>query len=283
MKIYISSLAVKKHSISEIIEILALKGVNNIELTGGTKYSSFDLKKVLELKSKYNLNFLCHNYFPPPKEDFIINLGSLDNKIFDKSIKHIKSAILLSVKLESDKFACHSGFFIDVKLNELGNEISTQKILNKEESIRLFKEAQLYLNSFAKEKGVKLYFENNVLSHSNYKNFNRVNPFMFTDNKNIDDVILKTSNILVDFAHLKVSCNTLNLNFIENLKDLANKTDYWHISDNDGFSDSNDLLKDNSEMIKQFKNLYKANKTITIEVKGGVENAIISLNSLNEI
>jgi len=283
MKIYISSLAVKKHSISEIIEILALKGVNNIELTGGTKYSSFDLKKVLELKSKYNLNFLCHNYFPPPKEDFIINLGSLDNKIFDKSIKHIKSAILLSVKLESDKFACHSGFFIDVNLNELGNEISTQKILNKEESIRLFKEAQLYLNSFAKEKGVKLYFENNVLSHSNFKNFNRVNPFMFTDNKNIDDVILKTSNILVDFAHLKVSCNTLNLNFIENLKDLANKTDYWHISDNDGFSDSNDLLKDNSEMIKQFKNLYKANKTITIEVKGGVENAIISLNSLNEI
>ena len=36
-------------------------------------------------------------------------------------------------------------------------------------------------------------------------------------------------------------------------------------------------------MIKQIKHLDKANKTITIEVKGGLENAIKSLNSLNEI
>ena len=283
MKIYISSLAEKNSSISEIIEKLALEGVNNIELTGGTKYSNFDLKKVLELKSKYNLNYLCHNYFPPPKEDFIINLGSLNNEIFDKSIKHIESAILLSVNLESDKFACHSGFFIDFGLNEIGNEILNQKILNNKESIRLFKEAQLYLNSFAKEKGIKLYFENNVISHFNYNNFNKVNPFMFTDNNNVDDVILKSSNILVDFAHLKVSCNSLNLDFTSNLIDLANRTDYWHISDNNGFSDTNELLKDNSEMIKQIKHLDKANKTITIEVKGGLENAIKSLNSLNEI
>jgi len=283
MKMYISSLAEKSNSISEIIEKLALNGVNNIELTGGTKNSNFDLKELLELKAKYNLNYLCHNYFPPPKDDFIINLGSLNNEIFDKSIEHVKTAIMLSNTLESDKFACHSGFFIDFSLNEIGNKILNQKIINIKESIRLFKEAQLYLNSFSEEKGVKLYFENNVISHFNFKNFNKVNPFVFTDNNNIDDVILKASNILLDLAHLKVSCNTLNLNFTENLMDLANKTDYWHISDNDGFSDTNDLLKDNSEMMTEIKKLDKSNLTITIEVKGGIENAIKSSNALNEI
>ena len=53
MKIYISSLAEKSNSISEIIEKLALNGVNNIELTGGTKNSNFDLKELLELKAKF--------------------------------------------------------------------------------------------------------------------------------------------------------------------------------------------------------------------------------------
>lgn len=280
MKIYISTLAVKNNSITNIIEILALNGVKNIELTGGTKHSNFDLHKILELKSKHNLNFICHNYFPPPKEDFIINLGSLNNEIFDKSIKHIENSILLSVKLESNKFACHSGFYIDFSVSEIGNEISSQKISNKKESIRIFKEAQLYLNSFAKEKGIKLYFENNVISYFNHSNFNKVNPFMFTDNSNVDDVILKSSNILLDIAHLKVSCNTLNLDFPRDLTALANRTDYWHISDNDGYSDSNELLKIDSDLMNQIKHFDKSNKTITIEVKGGVENAIKSQNSL---
>ena len=140
MKIYISSLAEKGKSISEIVEKLALNGVNNIELTGGTKNSNFDLKELLELKAKYNLNYLCHNYFPPPKDDFIINLGSLNNEIFDKSIEHVKTAIMLSNTLESDKFACHSGFFIDFSLNEIGNKILNQKIINIKESIRLGQE-----------------------------------------------------------------------------------------------------------------------------------------------
>ena len=165
MKIYISSLAEKSNSISEIIEKLALNGVNNIELTGGTKNSNFDLKELLELKAKYNLNYLCHNYFPPPKDDFIINLGSLNNEIFDKSIEHVKTAIMLSNTLESDKFACHSGFFIDFSLNEIdkAKEIFF-KILDDEISnqmpLKIIEEAKKSFN----EKFVKInwndYFSN---------------------------------------------------------------------------------------------------------------------------
>ena len=44
MKIYISTTAEKSDNISEIIEILASNGVNNIELTGGTKFSNFVIK-----------------------------------------------------------------------------------------------------------------------------------------------------------------------------------------------------------------------------------------------
>ena len=282
MKIYVSTVAENNSSMSEIIQILASNGVYNIELSGGTNFSNFDVKSILALKSKYNLNYLCHNYFPPPENDFIINLASLNNEILDKSIEHIKTALTLSNIFESDKFACHSGFFIDFSLGEIGNRIFKKKLYNVKESIKLFKEVQVHLNSFALEKGVKLYFENNVISYHNYRHFNNVNPFMFTDMNNMKNSIIEDSNILLDVAHLKVSCKTLDLNFIENLKYLSSITDYWHISDNNGISDSNSVLETNSTLINQIRKLPKKDITITLEIKGGIENVKKSIKTLNE-
>ena len=83
--IYVSSACVRSKIIKNSVEILALNGVNNIELTGGTKfYDNIELD-ILELKEKYNLNLLLHNYFPPPNTPFMLNLASLDNDIYKKS------------------------------------------------------------------------------------------------------------------------------------------------------------------------------------------------------
>ena len=45
------------------------------------------------LKDKYNLNYRCHNYFPPPKKPFVINLASLNDEVFQMSFKHLKKTI----------------------------------------------------------------------------------------------------------------------------------------------------------------------------------------------
>ena len=44
MKIYVSTVAENNSSMSEIIQILASNGVYNIELSGGTNFSNFDVK-----------------------------------------------------------------------------------------------------------------------------------------------------------------------------------------------------------------------------------------------
>ena len=65
---------------------------------------------------------------------------------------------------------------------------------------------------------------------------------------------------------MKVSANTLNLNFYDEAGKLICLTDYLHLSDNDGKSDSNKPFKSNSDILKVLKNQNLSNKILTLEV-----------------
>ena len=82
--IYISSSCVKNTKIKDSVEELATNGFKNIELSGGTEYYDNFENDLLELKDKYNLNYRCHNYFPPPKKHFVLNLASPNNETFQE-------------------------------------------------------------------------------------------------------------------------------------------------------------------------------------------------------
>jgi hypothetical protein len=71
-------------------------------------------------------------------------------------------------------------------------------------------------------------------------------------------------------AHLKVSCNTLDLDFESELKYLATKSDYIHISDNDGKKDANQELKEGSALFSSLQGLDFNHKIITLEVYDGL-------------
>ena len=56
----------------------------------------------------------------------------------------------------------------------------------------------------------------------------------------------KNINLLVDVAHLKVSANSLGLDYFGELEKLFQLADYVHLSDNDGYSDQNNGFNKNS-------------------------------------
>ena len=86
--IYVSSSCIKAQYIKQSVKTLAESGFDCIELSGGSEYYPQILEDLLELKEKYNLQFACHNYFPPPKNgDFVINLASLDSAVFERSLE----------------------------------------------------------------------------------------------------------------------------------------------------------------------------------------------------
>lgn len=262
--IYISSSCVKHKKITDSVQELVNIGFKNIELSGGTEYSDSIEEDLLEMKKKFNLNFQCHNYFPPPKEPFVLNLSSTNENIFPKSIANIKAALSLSRKLGANKFGFHAGFYFNPEIDQLGRGIIPQELENKSIALNQFLKAYNELNSF--ESDIELYIENNVLSYENYHNFG-YNPFMLTNRKEYDalqsDLIF---NLLFDIAHLKVTCRTLGLDFNEEFNYLIDKSTYIHISNNDGRADTNQFFTKDSDVFKLLSEHSLKDKTITLEI-----------------
>lgn len=262
--IYISSSCVKNSTIKQSIEELVSNNILNIELSGGTQYYTDIEYDLLSLQTKYDLNIICHNYFPPPKENFVLNLASLNDEIYEKSIQHLIKSINLSKKIGASKFGFHAGFFMDISTNEIGKKISNKKLFDKNECLQQFIKAFTILKEEAGT--LNLYIENNVYSKTNFNTFQNNNPFMLCSHQ--DYLNLKKEidfNLLLDVAHLKVSSKTLNLNFKEELEKLIICSDYIHISENDSLHDLNLGFNNSSEIICELNKYDLQNKDFTLE------------------
>lgn len=270
--IFVSSTCVKHSKIADSVLELANLGYKNIELTGGTQYYPTYLEDLIKLKNEFNLNYRLHNYFPPPQKHFVMNLASMDEKILSISRNMVKEAIDQSQLFGSEIFGLHAGFRINPSDRELGQQISFQKISDFSQTMEIFVNEVRSLVAYGQERGVKLYLENNVFSLANSKSFNGENPFFLTCNQEFQELkkVLNFS-LLLDVAHLKVSCQTLGLNFEEEIEILLPVSDYLHLSDNDGTADSNQGLEQFSDLYKILGKYNLRNKSITLEIYSGPE------------
>jgi len=263
--IYISTSCVKHNKIKDSVEELASNGFKNIELSGGTEYYENFESDLIELKSKYNLNYRCHNYFPPPKKHFVLNLASLNDETFRISLEHLERVVALSNRLGADKFAFHAGFFIDIKLSEIGKKLSRDNLFNEKKAIKRFCSAYEIVEKQAKN--VSLFIENNVFSKTNAETYDGENPFMMTNFSEYKSLKEKIDfNLLLDVAHLKVSAKTLGLDWESEFENMMEVSSYIHISDNDSFHDLNNQLTRDSSLISMLSQVSTSNKDFTLEI-----------------
>ena len=89
------------------VKKLACSGIKNIELSGGS-YSINNLKELFKFKKKLNLRL--HNYFPPPKIPFVLNVASSNDKILNRSMDHIFKSIDIANKINSKYYSFHVCF-----------------------------------------------------------------------------------------------------------------------------------------------------------------------------
>jgi sugar phosphate isomerase/epimerase len=217
------------------------RGISNIELSGGT----FDPNTLSQLKKlSTDANFQIHNYFPSPEVPFVFNLASLNQHTAQRSIDHARVAMQWAVELGNPIYSFHAGFLLDPKVEELGGGITKRPMFNREHAMEVFLERVNMLADEAKQMGVSLLIENNVISANNLKIFTE-NPFLMATSEECVHVMNHTpSNVqlLIDVAHLKVSAHSLGFDKVTFLNECFPWIGAHHLSDNDGKRDSNQIV-----------------------------------------
>jgi len=220
-------------------------GVTNCELSGGL-YDP-EISTSLQFLAR-DSNVQLHNYFPPPQEPFVINLASVDRDTVERTKKHIQFALGLTAEIGTYLYSFHAGFLLDPKVEELGRRVEKRPLISRKEAMKRFVDNVNDLALYAERLGASLLIENNVLSHKNHEYFGD-NPFLMADAEECEFVMKETADnvsLLVDVAHLKVSATSLGFDKIDFLEVLEPWIRAYHLSDNNGLSDSNEPVREDS-------------------------------------
>jgi len=228
----------------EIWEAFISHGICSVEFSNGKLSGDFS-----EIIRPYlnSSKIMLHNYFPQPAESFVLNLASQDNVIRTKSVEHVTKCLEISKKIGADYYAVHSGFLFDPKPSELGQVFSPIRLTDRDEAMETFVETLSELAEVAMALGVNILIENNVITAQNLAMFSQ-NPLLGCNSDEILQILAATPKVglLLDLAHLNVSAKTLGKEVTREADKLKEITLGYHLSENDGITDSNGSIDNDS-------------------------------------
>lgn len=104
-----TTFASDRSNLEEVLQKCQDNEIKHIEL--GSNHSFSD--DFWGITKKFDLEYLVHNYFPIPEKSFVLNIASEDEKIYKKSIDHVKTAIDFCNQIGAKLYTFHPGFLTD--------------------------------------------------------------------------------------------------------------------------------------------------------------------------
>lgn len=281
--IYVSSSCIKKKNIAKVIQELAENNISNIELSGGTDYYNGIEEDLSVLKQKYNLNYTCHAYFPPPQNPFVVNLAACNDEIYQQSINHYVHCIEMMKRLDCRILSIHAGFLIEISVDEIGKKLKCETVYDEDKAYDRFCTAYEQIAKMCLENGIDFYLENNVLNVASYEEFKEHNYMMMTDYDSIMKMKRQINfNFLLDLGHLYVSSNTLGRDYAQECEKLRKHVEWIHVSENNGICDEHKPLKKGSAILEEFYKMYAEPINVTVETVGSIEEILKGISLIKE-
>ena len=230
MQLYLSTSCLKG-DVFDILDQYEEAGFRNVELGSTHLYNE---KISPETIGEYDFNFLVHNYFPPPKEPFIINIASQDRAILKRSLDQLKTSIDFCNSIGIQLFTFHSGFRADPDLNL---QFKTDQIISHDVAMKTHIQSIIELNKYAEDRGIKIAIENNVLApHNLVEGKNEL--FLMCEYWEFKHILGEIGSdnfgILLDLGHLKVTSNTLGFDAEYFIQRLKSRVFAVHLHENNG-------------------------------------------------
>lgn len=260
---YLTSSCFNFTNTNNLLEFCRKKGFYPLELSGNLK---FEPQIAAQLIAAKEFSFLIHNYFPAPKEPFVLNLASADESIRQKSIEHCRRALRLCQNLGVPFYSVHAGFLVNLQPEDLGKKQSDLPFIKREEGLKIFNDSLAQLLEF----NVNLLIENNVNSQENLvAGQNRL--YLLAEPEETLEFFNRFNNprlgLLVDLGHLNVSAQQLNFNKYKYLEVLTPWIKAFHLSRNDGLEDQGLPFRQDEWFVETLKKFPALPKIIEINNK----------------
>lgn len=237
MKFAVSTAVFKGKPIEWILETAAREQFM-VEFSSGLAYRA-DMESIY-LRS--TIRRLPHNYFPAPKDPFVLNLASLDPAIAKRSLEHCMRALELAAESGAPFFSAHAGFCGDPTPKELGGTFQVLDDARRAAYWSQFVSVVGKLVSRAQALGIGFLVENNVCIATNVSR-DGSSPLLCTDALDIQTLVKEIGHpslgMLLDTGHLKVSSAALSFSQAAFLRTVGPFIGAIHHSDNDGRRDTN--------------------------------------------
>ena len=260
MCIYISTGAFQTAHLPDILATCRQAGLTGLELSSGLPYME-NLDEILR-DAQTCAPLLLHNYFPAPRQPFVLNLASGDPEVADRSMALCTQAIQLSASLGAPFYSVHSGFAVHLNVDMLGKP-EAQSVLASagdsayEAAYVRFRDRVATLADRAATAGIRLLLENNVVPRELGPNallMTRAEEFL----RLFEDLQPSNLGILVDVGHTFVSAHTLGYDPETFINTLAPYIEAFHLSENDGTRDTNEPVRENSWFLPHLKSFPEA-------------------------
>jgi sugar phosphate isomerase/epimerase len=248
--IFVSTACLLGHQrLTERLNLYQRNGFNDIEL--GARVS-VERDIISNLKT-WDGNFLIHNYFPPPKTSFVLNLASVNEEIRRRSVGLVCTALALSSCLGAPFYSVHAGFVTDP--TAFGGKSfvfpTPSSTAERDRALGRFAETVRECMETAEMLGVDLLIENNLCAHEHKKILLLQTPDEFEE---FYDICTDGKpGILLDTGHLNVSAHTLEFDRMDFVERLVPHIRALHLHDNDGNEDSHQPALGGSWVIELLK------------------------------
>ncbi len=248
MNIAVSTLAFKGLSFDEIVEV-SNENKLTIEFSSGFPYSDNMVDRYINIE----IPRLLHNYFPAPKQPFVLNLASANDNIRIRSIAHCMQGLELSKKSSSQMYAAHAGFCVDPNPSELGVKLELGNKIDIDVHQKIFINSVREILIHSEKLNVSFYVENNVLAKQNVTQ-SGLNPLLCVAPNQIVELFKEIGDprfgLLLDTGHLKVSAQTLGFSLEDGFEKIRPYVKAIHHNDNNGLQDTNETITDDYWFLK---------------------------------
>jgi sugar phosphate isomerase/epimerase len=233
MRVYASTACLNgRRSLWEILDKFESAGLDAVEL-GSSRLDAPD--GLVDRLARRRVAYAVHNYFPPPRTPFVLNLGSADATIAARSAAFVASSLDLAAQIRAPFYGVHGGFAVDaVDVGPAGLSLpDAPPARTAREAARRYEERIAPLADRARELEVALLVENNVCIPDNR------GKVLHQSAEELEELIAAVPGVglLVDTGHLNVTATTFGFDREAFVHTLAPHIGAFHVHDNDGLVD----------------------------------------------